>query len=56
VETNFFIEIIDLIGKTPISPCALPHEILFLKSEEISQVTHLLHEKEMRWLELSEKG
>lgn len=33
----------------------LDHGSLFRKSEEIGQVTHLLHEKEMRWLELSEK-
>jgi len=34
---------------------ALDHETLFSKSEEISQVTEMLNEKEMRWLELSEK-
>jgi len=34
---------------------ALDHETLFRKSEEISQVTEMLNEKEMRWLELSEK-
>lgn len=34
---------------------ALDHETLFRKSEEISKVTEMLSEKEMRWLELSEK-
>ncbi len=33
----------------------LNHEVLFAKSQEINQVTLLLGEKEMRWLELSEK-
>ena len=33
----------------------LNHEVLFEKSQEINQVNLLLSEKEMRWLELSEK-
>jgi ABC transport system ATP-binding/permease protein len=33
----------------------LNHEALFAKSQEINQVSLLLGEKEMRWLELSEK-
>ena len=32
----------------------LPHEELFLKSEELSEIKSQLDEKELRWLELSE--
>ena len=34
---------------------ALSHQELFDKSQEIGHITSLLEEKELRWLELSEK-